>query len=291
MNLHAVRSVLRKNSLPFFLSLAICPGLLTLALLDRQAQSTTPNTSSTSGVRQEAAQRSAPPVEARSDSAVPTGTILPVILPAISSKKLKEGATIKARTAQEVRLAGGVKIRRGAIVLGHVVSSTSAAPGHGASLTIKFDTLVADGKTTPIRTNLRALASVREVEDAQLPMSGPGESDVYDWLSTQQIGGEVVYGKEGSVARGSRIVGQSTYSGVFVDLAANASGHCRGEVAGNKQRQATWVFSSDACGLYGFTHLEIRHAGRTAPFGEIVLGSNSGPVLIRSGSGALLRID
>jgi len=291
MNFASFGRVFREDSLPLFLSCAIFPFLLLLSPLDNAAKGATKNASSRSDVH---GLGCAQTVDARSDSSdngVPAGTILPVILPAISSKKLKEGATIKAQLAQEVRLAGGARIRRGTLILGRVVSNTTAGPGYGATLTIKFDTLIEQRKSMPIRMNLRALASVREVQDAQLPMSGPGESDVYDWLSTHQIGGDVVYGKQGSVARGSQIVGESTYSGVFVDVAANANGQCRGEVAGNNRRQAVWVFSSDACGLYGFTDLEIRHAGRTEPVGEISLESQRGPVQIRSGSGALLRID
>jgi hypothetical protein len=222
--------------------------------------------------------------------AIPPGTILPVILPAISSKKLKAGDKIKAKIAQEVPLPGGGKIRQRATLVGEVVSSTAGGPHQPATLTIRFATLLEHGKSTPVRTNLRALASTMDVEEAQTPTSGPGESDVYDWLSTRQVGGDVVYGKEGPVARGSQIIGKSTYRGVFVKTRPNADGGCRGEVAGNDRPQAVWVFSGDACGVYGFGDLEIRHAGRTEPLGQIVLESKHGAVQIRSGSGALLRV-
>jgi hypothetical protein len=222
---------------------------------------------------------------------IPAGTILPVLLPSISSKHAKAGDKIKGKIAQDVLLGGGAKIRAGATVLGAVVSSTSAGPGRSAILTLKFDVLVQQGKSIPIRTNLRALASLREVEDAQTPTSGPGETDVYDWLSTRQVGGDAVYGKEGLVARGSQILGKSTYQGVFLKALASEDGRCRGEVAGNNGPQAMWVFSADACGLYGLSNLEIRHAGRTEPAGEIVLESKRGAVQIPSGSGALLRVE
>jgi hypothetical protein len=221
---------------------------------------------------------------------IPAGTILPVLLPSISSKHAKAGDKIKGKLGQDVLLSGGFKIHGGAAVLGSVVFSTSAGPGPGAILAIKFDALVQHKKSIPIRTNLRALASASEVADAQTPTSGAGESDVYDWLSTRQVGGDVVYGKEGPVARGSQILGKSTYQGVFVQALASEDGRCRGAVAENNQPQAMWVFSADACGLYGFGDLEIRHAGRTQPIGEIVLESKHSAVLIRSGSGALLRV-
>jgi hypothetical protein len=176
-------------------------------------------------------------------------------------------------------------------VFGSVVDIGSGGAGSGATLTIKFDRLVQRGESTTIRTHLRAMATTVAIEQAQIPTSGPGESDVYDWLTTVQVGGDVVYGKQGPVERGTRILGESTYDGVFVRTLASADGRCRGSVYGNDWPQALWVFSADACGLYGFPNLEIRHVGRTEPLGEIVLESKRGPVKIRGGSGVLLRVD
>jgi hypothetical protein len=228
--------------------------------------------------------------QAQTDDGIPAGTILPVRLPSISSKHLKPGDNVKGEIAQEVRLSDGTTIRPGTPVLGKVVSVTSANGGHGATLTLTFDRLVQRGRSASIRTNLRALASTLEVEQAQLPTSGPGESDVYDWLTTQQVGGDSVYGKQGPVVGRSGTVGESTYRGVFVRVLASADGRCRGAVGGDDRPQAVWVFSADACGLYGFPDLTILRAGRTEPAGEIALESKRGPVKIRSGSGALLRI-
>jgi hypothetical protein len=215
---------------------------------------------------------------ANQTDSIPAGTALPVLLAAISSKKLKAGDKITATVAQDVPLESGAKIRRGDKVIGTVVSNETPGAGKGVKLTIRFGFVVQDGKPIPILTSLRALASSLEVDEAQIPMSGPGESDVYNWLPTRQIGGDVVYGKGGPVARGSQVLGESTYQGVFVKLAENPEGQCRGPIGGNDRPQAVWLFSADACGLYGFANLQIRHAGRTEPTGEIELESKKGPV-------------
>jgi hypothetical protein len=225
------------------------------------------------------------------DDAIPAGTILPVVLPSISSKSAKKGDKIRGKLAQDVRLQGGKRIRGGTNVFGSVVDIGSGDARSGATLTIKFDRLVQRGESTSIRTHLRAMATTVAIEQAQIPTSGPGESDVYDWLTTVQVGGDVVYGKQGPVERGTQVLGESTYDGVFVRTLASADGRCRGSVDGNDWPQALWVFSADACGLYGFPNVEIRHVGRTEPLGEIVLESKRGPVKIRGGSGVLLRID
>ncbi len=155
---------------------------------------------------------------------------------------------------------------------------------------LKFDTVVQGKESVLVLTNLRAMASTLEVEFAQTPTTGAGESDVYDWLPTVQVGGEVVYGKGGEVTNGNRVVGRSTYDGVLAEVNASEDAKCRGPIDGNDRPRAFWVFSSDACGAYGFPYLTISHAGRTDPRGEITLVSELGPVKIRSGSGMLLRV-
>jgi hypothetical protein len=223
---------------------------------------------------------------------IPAGTILPVELPALSSSKRKKGDLIRATIMQEIPLENGAKIRRRARVVGHVVDVNLATAGNKATLALAFDTVIQHGQATPIVTNLRALASALEVESAQVPSVGPGHGDVYNWLTTVQVGGDVVYGKWGQVTNDMGVVvGHSVNDGVLVQVSAKVGTHCRGAIEGNERPQALWVFSSDACGTYGFPHLMISHAGRTEPVGEIVLTSDQGPVKIRSGSGMLLRVE
>ena len=227
---------------------------------------------------------------ANHESIIPPGTILPVRLGSLSSEKTKRGDVIKARVMQVVPLENGLKLRAGSTVLGRVIDVISAQPGQKASLTIRFDTIVSGKESIPITTHLRAIASTLEVEFAQVPPIGPGESDVFDWLTTVQVGGEVVYGKGGEVYNHGRVVGRSVYDGVLAQVNAQTGTKCQGPIEGNDRPQAFWVFSSDACGTYGFPSLTIGHAGRTEPQGEIVLVSERGAIKIRSGSGMLLRV-
>ena len=191
---------------------------------------------------------------------------------------------------QDVPLGNGSKLRAGSKVFGRIIAVTPATMATKATLTLKFDTVVQGKESVLVLTNLRAMASTLEVEFAQTPTTGAGESDVYDWLPTVQVGGEVVYGKGGEVYNGDRVVGRATYDGVLAEVNPNEHANCRGPIDGNDRPQAFWVFSSDACGAYGFPYLTIGHEGRTDPRGEIVLVSEHGPVKIRSGSGVLLRV-
>jgi hypothetical protein len=281
----------RNVSHSFRLVLALCVIFTALVALSPLSRAANGMAGATSWAKSATALGFAEDSKTQSDDGFPAGTVLPILLPSISSKNAKAGEKIKAKLAQDVRLPDGSAIHGGTKVLGEVVAVTNGSAGQGATLTIKFDALLRHGKSTNIRTHLRAMASMMEVAEAQMPTSGPGESDVYDWLTTRQVGGDSVYGKQGPVVGKSQTVGESTYQGVFVRLLASSDGRCRGGGVGDDRPQAVWVFSADACGLYGFGDLQIRNAGRTEPLGEIILESKRGPVKIREGSAALLRVD
>lgn len=170
--------------------------------------------------------------------------------------------------------------------------ATSGAP---ARISVQFDKLVAWHQTISITTNLRAIAGFMRIIEAQTPPIGPGESDVFRWLTTVQVGGDVVYGEGGQVTSGenaNEVVGKAVNGGVLSEVRAKEGTKCRGAIAGNDRPQALWVFSSDACGTYGLEHVSIAHAGRTAPIGVIVLVSTggSGTLKVPSGAGMLLRV-
>ena len=222
---------------------------------------------------------------------VPGGTVLPARLnSSIDSQKNKPGQLITARIMQDVPLPDGGKIPAGAKVIGHVLSASPAATG-SASISLRFDTLRFAGHTLPVITNLRALASMMEVHDAQVPLTGTDRVTPWAWMTTTLVGGEAGFGEGGPVTHGSKVVGQAAPGGVLVRLSNKPGTSCRGALEGNDRLQALWVFSSDACGIYGFSDLEIAHAGRAAPVGQITLSSKQGRIHISGGSGLLLRVN
>jgi hypothetical protein len=229
---------------------------------------------------------------ALAQAAIPVGTVLPVQLSSsLNSRSSKVGQGITARIMQDVPLSSGKKIRAGAKVVGQVVRVKAAQNGQPGQITVRFDRLESAHQSVPINTNLRALASMMEVADAQVPPMGPDRGTPWAWETRNLIEGEVAYGQGGPVVHGGEIVGQSLFGGVLVPAKANPGSGCRGEVGGNTQPQAFWVFASDACGVYGMDDVQISHAGRTAPLGQIMLTAKSGNVNIRSGSGMLLRVN
>jgi hypothetical protein len=229
------------------------------------------------------------------DTMIPPGTILPVRLrTAISSQKCKSGQLIVGRTAQNVPLPNGSKIRAGTKIEGQIIGVTPGGPSSGPQLSIRFDKVYTQGKTISVKTSLRAIAGFMAVQEAGVPEESPGEGTPYDWLPTTQIGGDSVYGLWGPVMSAedsSQVVGKSTYDGVLARPRAKQGSQCRGGAEGNDNPQAMWVFSTDACGVYGIEHLNITHAGRTMPVGTIVLVSEAPILKLRNGDGLLLRVN
>jgi hypothetical protein len=220
--------------------------------------------------------------------AIPAGTILPVRLnTSLNSRKVKPGQTITARVEQDVPLQHAPTIHAGTRVVGHVLD---VKRGNSASVSIRFDTVEISKRRIPITTNLRAIASMMAVEDAYIPATGPDRGSPEDVWNTEQVGGDVVYRGGGPVSNGNRSVGKPAPNGVLVYVSSRASTPCRGDEE-KDQLQALWVFSSDACGAYGFTDLTITHAGRTNPVGSITLTAEHGDINVRAGSGMLLRVD
>lgn len=229
------------------------------------------------------------PVAVFSQITIPPGTVLPAQLSSsLSPHKNRPGDRVTARIMQDVPLPSGRKIPAGAKVVGHVVSvrAGTATPAE----TFRFDRLEFAHRSLAVSTNLRALASMMEVKYAQVPPTGPDRGTPWAWRTRNLIGGEVAYGEGGPVVHGREIVGKALAGGVLIPVRPNPVSGCRGDLAHDIKPQALWVFSSDACGVFGIPDLEIVHAGRTAPVGEITVASKGSSFNIRSGSGMLLQI-
>ena len=223
---------------------------------------------------------------------VPHGTVLPVRLNhGFSSKNAQPGQRISARIMQDVPLSNG-KIPQGATLSGSILSVEPARNGTAGKISFRFDTLENSKKTIPVKTNLRALAGFMEVLEAETPETSPGFGTPSPWVTTRQIGGDEVYGVGGPVTNAaSEHVGKAIFGGVLVHVRANPGSNCRGPLDDNDQLQALWVFSADACGVYGMDSVTIAHAGRTSPAAEITLASDHGDVSLRGGTAMLLRTD
>lgn len=227
---------------------------------------------------------------------IPRGTILPIqSATSISLTKTKPGTEIVAKIMQDVPLPVGQKIPKGSEVHGKVTAISPAGPGAQPEISFRFDRLLVKREETTLTTNLRAIAGYVEVEQAQIPVQSSGEGEVYDWLPTKQIGGDDVFGQGGGTVTAwnnpSEVVGRSTYDGVLGKIRSRDGTVCRGELYGNDMPQALWLFSSDACGVYGLPHVTIAHAGRNEPLGLIVLRSGDRRLNLSSGTGMLLRVD
>jgi len=227
--------------------------------------------------------------------AIAPGTILPVRLTStISSAKSRPGQVITGRIMQDVPSSSGTHIKQGSKVVGNIVEVTQANPGNPATISLRFDKLVSGHQEIPITTNLRAIAGFMRINEAETPPVGPGESDVYRWLTTVQVGGDIVYGDGGPVTTRNDpndVVGKAVNGGVLGQVRANEAAQCRGAIDGNEAPQALWVFSSDACGTYGLEHISIASAGRRGATGVIVFSSEKGNVKIPGGAGMLLRVN
>jgi hypothetical protein len=211
----------------------------------------------------------------------------------ISADIAKPGQTVRGQIAQDVPLLGGSKIRKGSRIEGDIVEVAPVANGSGQRISMRFNKLHSGGQIIVITTDLRAIAGFMEVLAAGVPTQSVGESDVFNWMTTRQIGGDSVFGRGGVVTSGKngQVVGSSPMSGgVLVEVRANPSGNCRGTIDDNHNPQALWVFSSDACGTYGLSNVHILHTGRTEPLGTFTLEVDRRKTKIHEGDGLLLRV-
>ena len=227
------------------------------------------------------------PVGMAAQSVLPPGTILPVNLDTgLNATKVHPGEQIRATVMQNIP---GTPIRRRAKVLGQVVDVSYAKNGP-TRLEITFDAVQIHGRMLPLKTDLRAVAGFMTVEEAKTPGEMSSRGITPETADTTQIGGDQVYRGGGPVEEQGQRVGYPTAYGVLVRPRIAPGQPCRGTVGNSTQPQAFWLFSADACGVYGLSNVRIDHAGRSNPRGDIILVSEKGKLNLSGGTGLLLRI-
>jgi hypothetical protein len=116
---------------------------------------------------------------------------------------------------QDVRLTDGTRIPAGAKVMGEVTALDFR--NSGLRISLKFDQLQVGKSVVPILTNLRALASRIEVDEAQLPRVGSDCGAPFNGGKTVQVGGnDVVYRGAGHVMNAVDVVGEPARDGVLI---------------------------------------------------------------------------
>jgi hypothetical protein len=225
---------------------------------------------------------------------IPVGTALPVALSStLDARKDKPGQKIEARLMQDVPLSAGQKIKAGARVTGHIVGVTKLAGG-GSRMVLNFDQITTGGRTIPLTLAVRAVATSDSVYQAEVPINPTSNYESQNQWVMRQVGGEIVNRRLGMVGSDAGVVGRYDNGAPWGKLTSAIDGDCTA-ADGNGIEQALWVFSTSACGLYGFEDLRLAHDGRTAPVGQIVLesgknlhvGGGSGWFLLVSGAPAI----
>jgi hypothetical protein len=234
----------------------------------------------------------APGMPVEHSAALPIGLILPVTLAqTISVGHAQPGQPIEARIMQDVPLTLHDKIPANSRISGAIVSVTKAADERGIKLSLRFDKVEFNKDMTPMLTSLRVMASREAVRQAQTPLTGADGGTPNGWADTVQIGGDIRFGDAGKVrSRFKQTVGKGITGGVLVHVNARPGTDCDGPVNGDDRLQALWVFSSDACGVYGISNVEIARTGQTGPAGVITLKFEKADAKLDAGTAMLLRV-
>ncbi|SEG31439.1 hypothetical protein SAMN05421819_2461 [Bryocella elongata] len=220
---------------------------------------------------------------------LPARTTIPIVFTrTVSAGNAHPGDVVEARTTQPVHLAGGSAIKSGAVIRGHVVTSSSFAYDktpyarqRPAVLAIQFDSLNLGGSALPLRVVVRAVASPIATNDALT--SGPSDMDPLRTLKL--VGGDLLTPsqKEVTNAEGD-VVAYQHKDGVYAHLIAN------GRCDGGEDEVPMGVFSANACGLYGFGDVAATELGSaTVPSQMTLVSTHTSPKLWKNTS-ALLEV-
>jgi len=223
---------------------------------------------------------------------IPARTLLPAMLDSrFDSDKSKQGEAISAKLRQDVPQPGGGKIKRESKILGHVLAVSPASDGNPYQLTVRFEQIEVNKRPVNISVGLRAYATMELVAQSRQPAnanSGNGTS-VWD-LNLSQIGGQIAYNGQKVVKWKGQVVGRIPQPGAVLGVPmANPEFGCAGHGA-NTSEEAFWVFSTNACGIYGNDDMTlVSGIGGINP-GQIVFKSSK-KLTVRGGSGWLLQVN
>jgi hypothetical protein len=215
---------------------------------------------------------------------LPVGTALPIMMSSgLNAKSAKVGQKIEGRLMQDVPISSNLVIKKGSRVIGKVI-----AVQRPKQITVQFTQLQGDKLTIPLNVSLRALAAAEDVFQAAVPVGASTSESSDEWV-TQQVGGDFVFRGRGYVSSDQGKVGRWNGNGVWGRLDPGAD--CT-DADINKEEQALWVFSTSACGTYGYEKkLIITHDGHAAPLGQITLDSTAKNLEVRGGSGWMLLVN
>jgi hypothetical protein len=221
---------------------------------------------------------------------LPVGTFLPVMLNnSLDSDRSKPGEKVTAKLKQDVSLQDGSTVKEGSELFGHVVSASRGSGTTGARVVFVFDQMKMNGKQFPITTGARAVASMMAVFQARQPISSVAGDAGSSWdYNTRQVGGDVVFGRK-DVRSNEGVVGMSPEPGWVVGVPrGNSDAGCA--PPDKKFLQSFWVFSTNACGVYGNDDdMQISRKPDDNKNGEITLTSPK-RVQVRNGAGLLLTV-
>jgi hypothetical protein len=228
----------------------------------------------------------------QTSSQLPVGLILAARLKdTFKVKDLQKGTIVELQVMQDTPLPDRSKIPMKALVRGSVVSAANDSDGPGVNVTFVFTQVADKDQSFSIATSVRAIASFVAVRGAQTPLTGADTGSPPGWANTVQVGGDIRYGDGGPVRNSHKQkVGKGVLGGVLVHIASNPSLGCDGPIKGEDFLQALWVFSSDACGVYGMKELKISHSGNSDPVGEFTLHFEKDDMKLDGGTAFLFQI-
>jgi hypothetical protein len=219
------------------------------------------------------------------------GTALPIrFTHTVMARTARTGDALTARTLQVVMNGPVDSVPKGARVLGHVVQVSYGGKNLDSLLTIEFDKIVYDHASHPICASARAIANSLDAYQATMETTSL-ETD--PTLGTTLVGGDHIRpGDNQVIAPDGDDVGISNHFGIFSRLEPGDPhrGSALHACGGIPTLQSVAIFSSRACGLYGFPGMTMLSTGNGDPRGQIQLQSHRSGVEIPSGSAALLQI-